>query len=304
MSHNSGSVGPGPPSPSKDEVRTALLGCRQGSMLLQACGIYSKLLLCYCCDALWLTNWFKCHLQGDGISPLVQTSVLGKGVKHRPPPIKLPSGSGSSSSGTCVTSDKDKGQTCGGPTWFLRAVWQKADTERRETGVNSLIKVAICGTLLTPASISKLKEPNSHPFSWSQLNSGTCRKSQTKVDRTGWWKPNRKWQQKNFWSSSNIIAWLTLATQKCQRWTFPFMATVKTAGWYWGQLQREDWPCNTSGQDKGQAQGQTMYYLIFVVGCGAQNAQIPTITFLNVKLYSYKVIKWYSMWQTQCRTAS
>uniref|UniRef100_A0A667YJD1 SPT20 homolog, SAGA complex component n=1 Tax=Myripristis murdjan TaxID=586833 RepID=A0A667YJD1_9TELE len=32
-------------------------------------------------------------------SALVQTSVLGKGVKHRPPPIKLPSGSGSSSSG-------------------------------------------------------------------------------------------------------------------------------------------------------------------------------------------------------------
>lgn len=59
----------------------------------------------YCCDALWawLTNWFKCHLQGDGISPLVQTSVLGKGVKHRPPPIKLPPGSGSSSSGTSAT---------------------------------------------------------------------------------------------------------------------------------------------------------------------------------------------------------
>ncbi|XP_035998920.1 transcription factor SPT20 homolog isoform X1 [Fundulus heteroclitus] len=36
--------------------------------------------------------------EGDGISPLVQTSVLGKGAKHRPPPIKLPSGSGSSSS--------------------------------------------------------------------------------------------------------------------------------------------------------------------------------------------------------------
>ncbi|XP_053521475.1 transcription factor SPT20 homolog isoform X10 [Artibeus jamaicensis] len=30
----------------------------------------------------------------------VQSSVLGKGVKHRPPPIKLPSGSGSASAGT------------------------------------------------------------------------------------------------------------------------------------------------------------------------------------------------------------
>lgn len=48
----------------------------------------------------WLTNCFHCIVQGDSISPLVQTSVLGKGVKHRPPPIKMPSGSGSSSSGT------------------------------------------------------------------------------------------------------------------------------------------------------------------------------------------------------------
>ncbi|XP_043849665.1 transcription factor SPT20 homolog [Dromiciops gliroides] len=33
-------------------------------------------------------------------SLLIQPSVLGKGVKHRPPPIKLPSSSGSSSSGS------------------------------------------------------------------------------------------------------------------------------------------------------------------------------------------------------------
>ncbi|XP_025954112.1 transcription factor SPT20 homolog isoform X8 [Dromaius novaehollandiae] len=38
--------------------------------------------------------------QPEGISGSVQSSVLGKGVKHRPPPIKLPSSSGSSSSGS------------------------------------------------------------------------------------------------------------------------------------------------------------------------------------------------------------
>ncbi|KAG7515931.1 hypothetical protein JOB18_018529 [Solea senegalensis] len=65
MSHNSGSVVQGPPSPSKDE--------------------------------------------GDGISSLVQTSLLGKGVKHRPPPIKLPSGSGSSSSGNPFSSQTTSG---------------------------------------------------------------------------------------------------------------------------------------------------------------------------------------------------
>eukprot|EP00063_Salmo_salar_P010422 XP_013985257.1 PREDICTED: transcription factor SPT20 homolog [Salmo salar] len=38
--------------------------------------------------------------EADGLSALVQSSgVLGKGVKHRPPPIKLPSASGSSSMG-------------------------------------------------------------------------------------------------------------------------------------------------------------------------------------------------------------
>ncbi|XP_071221016.1 transcription factor SPT20 homolog isoform X3 [Salvelinus alpinus] len=38
--------------------------------------------------------------EADGLSALVQSSgVLGKGVKHRPPPIKLPSASGSSSTG-------------------------------------------------------------------------------------------------------------------------------------------------------------------------------------------------------------
>uniref|UniRef100_A0A665VM89 SPT20 homolog, SAGA complex component n=1 Tax=Echeneis naucrates TaxID=173247 RepID=A0A665VM89_ECHNA len=47
--------------------------------------------------------------EGDGISPLVQTSVLGKGVKHRPPPIKLPSGSGSSSSGNPYSSQTTSG---------------------------------------------------------------------------------------------------------------------------------------------------------------------------------------------------
>lgn len=38
-------------------------------------------------------------IQADGFSALVQSSVLGKGVKHRPPPIKLPAGSACASSG-------------------------------------------------------------------------------------------------------------------------------------------------------------------------------------------------------------
>ncbi|XP_072514201.1 transcription factor SPT20 homolog isoform X2 [Salminus brasiliensis] len=38
------------------------------------------------------------EMEMDGFSPLIQSSVLGKGVKHKPPPIKLPSGSGSTTS--------------------------------------------------------------------------------------------------------------------------------------------------------------------------------------------------------------
>ncbi|XP_027712689.1 transcription factor SPT20 homolog isoform X11 [Vombatus ursinus] len=48
-------------------------------------------------------------------SLLVQPSVLGKGVKHRPPPIKLPSGSGSSSSGN-IFSPQQSGSHHKSPT--------------------------------------------------------------------------------------------------------------------------------------------------------------------------------------------
>ncbi|XP_026994092.2 transcription factor SPT20 homolog isoform X1 [Tachysurus fulvidraco] len=59
----------------------------------------------------------------DGFSSLVQSSVLGKGVKHKPSPIKLPSGSSTSSSGNpystqapsghlkCPTPPPSKGQS-------------------------------------------------------------------------------------------------------------------------------------------------------------------------------------------------
>ncbi|KAM3848474.1 transcription factor SPT20 homolog isoform 6-T6 [Vipera latastei] len=39
------------------------------------------------------------ELETEGVAGYIQSSVLGKGVKHRPPPIKLPSSSASSSSG-------------------------------------------------------------------------------------------------------------------------------------------------------------------------------------------------------------
>uniref|UniRef100_H3AJU9 SPT20 homolog, SAGA complex component n=1 Tax=Latimeria chalumnae TaxID=7897 RepID=H3AJU9_LATCH len=47
--------------------------------------------------------------QPEVFSGLVQSSVLGKGVKHRPPPIKLPAGSGSSSSGNIFSPQQSGG---------------------------------------------------------------------------------------------------------------------------------------------------------------------------------------------------
>ncbi|NXU71199.1 SP20H factor, partial [Oreotrochilus melanogaster] len=47
--------------------------------------------------------------QPESISGSVQSSVLGKGVKHRPPPIKLPSSSGCSSSGNIFSPQQSSG---------------------------------------------------------------------------------------------------------------------------------------------------------------------------------------------------
>ncbi|NXA93703.1 SP20H factor, partial [Melanocharis versteri] len=47
--------------------------------------------------------------QPESVSGSVQSSVLGKGVKHRPPPIKLPSSSGGSSSGNIFSSQQSSG---------------------------------------------------------------------------------------------------------------------------------------------------------------------------------------------------
>ncbi|XP_039910915.1 transcription factor SPT20 homolog isoform X10 [Hirundo rustica] len=46
------------------------------------------------------------EMEPESVSGSVQSSVLGKGVKHRPPPIKLPSSSGSSSSGNIFSSQQ------------------------------------------------------------------------------------------------------------------------------------------------------------------------------------------------------
>lgn len=200
MSHNSGSVGQGPPSPSKDEVKVwkvtffifgdiinyhflTFTNClvkylenNQFIMLPHTCKSFrwtyvlknytrrgyttnkawlwlaaakrvkrstrdkKQLILfflehyipppqiywtCVSQDFCWLCLFFclMCVInvvQGDGIAPLVQTSVLGKGVKHRPPPIKLPSGSGGSSSGELAAAQRKQTSSQHTPCWHTK----------------------------------------------------------------------------------------------------------------------------------------------------------------------------------------
>ncbi|XP_011481615.1 transcription factor SPT20 homolog isoform X3 [Oryzias latipes] len=84
--------------------------------------------------------------EGDGVSSLVQTSMLGKGVKHRPPPIKLPSGSGTSSSGNPFGS-----QTSG----LLKCPTPPPPAKSQSLNRKHSVELSQVG-LLSPASLSPM----------------------------------------------------------------------------------------------------------------------------------------------------
>ncbi|XP_023607047.1 transcription factor SPT20 homolog isoform X15 [Myotis lucifugus] len=78
----------------------------------------------------------------------VQSSVLGKGIKHRPPPIKLPSSSGNSSTGTTAT--QVMANTAG--LNFINVVGSVCGAQALMNGSNSMLG---CNTgAITPAGIN------------------------------------------------------------------------------------------------------------------------------------------------------
>ncbi|XP_043360364.1 transcription factor SPT20 homolog isoform X29 [Dermochelys coriacea] len=86
--------------------------------------------------------------QPESLSGSVQSSVLGKGVKHRPPPIKLPSSSGGSSSGTTST------QVVANPAGlnFINVVGSVCGAQTLMSGSNPMLG---CNTgAITPAGIN------------------------------------------------------------------------------------------------------------------------------------------------------
>ncbi|XP_037655723.1 transcription factor SPT20 homolog isoform X8 [Choloepus didactylus] len=75
----------------------------------------------------------------------VQSSVLGKGVRHRPPPIKLPSGSGGSSSGNYFTAQQASS--------FLKSPTPPPPTKPPGLSRKSSVDLSQVG-MLSPAALS------------------------------------------------------------------------------------------------------------------------------------------------------
>ncbi|XP_036310860.1 transcription factor SPT20 homolog isoform X14 [Pipistrellus kuhlii] len=91
----------------------------------------------------------------------VQSSVLGKGIKHRPPPIKLPSSSGNSSTGTTATQVMANSAGLN----FIKVVGSVCGAQALMNGSNPMLG---CNTgAITPAGISLLPSggllPNALP---------------------------------------------------------------------------------------------------------------------------------------------
>lgn len=95
----------------------------------------------------------------------VQSSVLGKGVKHRPPPIKLPSGSGSASAGTTGRPPSGAAaQPSRGRDWSLTPAHPWACAELWLTG--NTFALFLPGHYFTPQQASSfLKSPTPPPAS-------------------------------------------------------------------------------------------------------------------------------------------
>ncbi|XP_064908280.1 transcription factor SPT20 homolog isoform X21 [Columba livia] len=94
--------------------------------------------------------------QPESISGSVQSSVLGKGVKHRPPPIKLPSSSGSSSSGNIFSAQQSSGHlkspTPPPPPSKPPGLSRKQSMDLNQVG------------MLSPAAMSPASSSQSSPF--------------------------------------------------------------------------------------------------------------------------------------------
>ncbi|XP_069738314.1 transcription factor SPT20 homolog isoform X8 [Phaenicophaeus curvirostris] len=94
--------------------------------------------------------------QPESLSGSVQSSVLGKGVKHRPPPIKLPSSSGSSSSGNIFSPQQSSGHLKS-PTPPPPPSKPPGLSRKQSMDLNQV-------SMLSPAAMSPASSSQSSPF--------------------------------------------------------------------------------------------------------------------------------------------
>ncbi|XP_053907137.1 transcription factor SPT20 homolog isoform X8 [Cuculus canorus] len=94
--------------------------------------------------------------QPESLSGSVQSSVLGKGVKHRPPPIKLPSSSGSSSSGNIFSPQQSSGHLKS-PTPPPPPSKPAGLSRKQSMDLNQV-------SMLSPAAMSPASSSQSSPF--------------------------------------------------------------------------------------------------------------------------------------------
>ncbi|XP_067842021.1 transcription factor SPT20 homolog isoform X10 [Heptranchias perlo] len=114
--------------------------------------------------------------QSEEISGSVQSSILGKGVKHRPPPIKLPSGSSSSSSGNVFSplqpSGHLKSTTPPPPTTKSASLSRKHSMDLNQVNMLSPPAMSPVGSSQSGSFVGLKNAPGFRPLNLLQLSSG------------------------------------------------------------------------------------------------------------------------------------
>nr|XP_060619418.1 transcription factor SPT20 homolog isoform X8 [Anolis sagrei ordinatus] len=115
--------------------------------------------------------------QPESISGYVQPSLLGKSVKHRPPPIKMPSSSGGSSSGSIFSQQQSTGHlkapTPPPPTPKPPSVSRKQSLDLNQLSLLSPAAVSPASSSQTGGPLSLTNGPGLHSLNLLQLQDGS-----------------------------------------------------------------------------------------------------------------------------------
>ncbi|XP_053312316.1 transcription factor SPT20 homolog [Spea bombifrons] len=118
------------------------------------------------------------EIESDSISGSIQSSVLGKGVKHRPPPIKLPATSGNSSTGNIFSPQQASGhlKSTTPPPSKPPGISRKQSAEHNQISMVSPVAMSPAGSSQRsgtpkPSTPTPTNTPSSTPHPPDALNS-------------------------------------------------------------------------------------------------------------------------------------